>query len=175
MPRIVSPAFHRGLCAVLLLAACVSGCGGADVPRQSVLGRLGADPEETWQATVDALRTAGYHPASTDPTAGRLVVFSHVHPGVRYAVQLYREGWLQLQIEGRGLGQWNRVQRSRARVPSNVAREYESLAMSLLNEVVRPIDEAEDASAGGESDGADSEGADSEGADSDVDLEGEEP
>jgi len=92
----------RGWLCILSALAAVA-CGGG-YSRQIVIGPAASENRaELWERTLAAVSAEGYEPESVDPARGRIVVPSRVFGSrVPFAIQVYREGWIQIECTGIG-------------------------------------------------------------------------
>lgn len=105
----------------MLACALMAGCASTPPARVLIGPVSGVSSEQLWGQTLAALESAGYLPELRDPAEGRLLVPSRTFGSrERFLLQLYREGWVQLELES----YWGRTHGA-------LATEYLDLAVTL--------------------------------------------
>lgn len=148
----------RALGIAIAIAACAGGCAQT-VPRNTVLGQLPSTdtPDEMWNETLTAVRALGYRPTEWDRTTGTVAIPSNGRRDVTFALQIYREGWVRVRVEGNGLLRWNQTTGADVKLPAGIAAEYRELAMNLTTGLFPPAEDDGDEEEEEAEDGEDGE------------------
>lgn len=115
----------------LVVALGCVGCGAWVTTPTVVLGGYPVEPTRpTFQALLEASREAGYPPLQVDLIRGRFEVEA-LHAGrsdVRFEVQCYRGGWVQLRPRGERVATRGDLHRLSGRVRDELDEYAQRLA-----------------------------------------------
>lgn len=123
------------VCVLVVFVLLSVGCGAWVTSPTVVLGGYAAEPsQQTFESLLEASREAGYPPEQVDLDRGRFVVASQRAGGydVRFEVQCYRGGWVQLRPRGEHVT----TRGDQHRLPSGARDELDDYVQRLA--AIRP-------------------------------------